>query len=420
MAVEKQLIEILNSKTFHGSEVIPGLLKFIVDKTLDKKALKENHLLLDYFGVEAEQIDNTKARVYSRRLRAKLKVYYASEGIDDLVLIGIPNGQYNAEFSYRSQAQAYKEVILGFHHVDMESPDDIRIALEHFDSAIELEPEYSEGYAGKASALLTMTLHAFREERKALMEQAEAAAAMAVKMNDASWRGHANLGAVFLFRHEWEIADEAFGRAEKLARLEVGNIGAYGPFLVSRGRFDEAVKLAESYVDEGYDDPVLLVRAALYFYVLREFERSAEVLLDAIVLNPHFWRSHLGLVYVYLATREPEKAVSHMLRVGALNGIDLWPGLRIVCLEKAGRWDDAIREFEELKSSAAKAYIQPLQLALGHMALGEIPEAVDFLSKACDEDDPFTAWLHLWPVLDPLKRYPEFRALLRKWRFPVE
>ena len=64
----------------------------------------------------------------------------------------------------KSSLPARKEVKLGFHHVNEETPDHVRQALAHFDKAIELEPDIADAWAGKASAYLTMTLHNYADD----------------------------------------------------------------------------------------------------------------------------------------------------------------------------------------------------------------------------------------------------------------
>jgi hypothetical protein len=63
-------------------------------------------------------------------------------------------------------------------------------------------------------------------------------------------------------------------------------------------------------------------------------------------------------------------------------------------------------------------YVQPLQIALGQMAMGEPLLAIDCLSKGAQGCDPHMLWLHLWPLLDPLRDEAEFKSLLRHLGLP--
>ena len=424
--VENQLKRILDSDVFAGRggfkkvERLAALLNHIVTETLDGRDVTENSLLIDFYKLSSEEltIDNTIARRNAGRLRGRLQDYYATQGLDEPLLIEIPTGQYVAEWEPNPKSPAQKEVRLGLYHVNREAPAHIRQALVHFDKAVALDRDFAEAYAGQAGALLTMTLHAYSEDPTALLDQAEEAAKKALALDEGSWLGHVNLGIVHYFRHDWDSADASFEAARKINSARLDASGGYGPYLLCRGRYKEGLDLAQRYLDEAPDDVVLLRRAALYLYALRYFAEAEEILLRTLQMDQHFWLSHQMLAYVYLARKEPQKALAHMSRVEPLTGMNLWPGLKVLCLEAAGMSKEVEKEFAELWQSSQDHYIQPMQLALGYLAQGNPLEAIAFLSAACEEGDPFTAWLHLWPFLDPLRRFPEFRALLRRWKFP--
>jgi hypothetical protein len=82
--------------------------------------------------------------------------------------------------------------------------------------------------------------------------------------------------------------------------------------------------------------------------------------------------------------------------------------------------DDAMahERLARLIADAERSYVRPLQLALGHMALGEEELAIRNLEAACEEGDPFLAWMHLWPVLDPLRNLNGFRRLIDRMELP--
>jgi len=423
---EKQLERILASDVFAGggkfrkNEELAKLLRHIVMETLAGRTPTDTTLLLDFFKlpVDAVKEKNPIARVAVGRLREKLPVYYATFGIDDPYFLEIPSGQYGARFKSNRLSPAQKDTRLGFFHVDHESPSEIEKALKYFDSAIARDGKLADAFAGKSSALMTRMLHSVNEPPLPLLEAAELAAQTAKEIDKNCWIAHANLGAARLWRHDWVAADAAFKQAEELSPLEIDKIGGYGLFLLSRGRYDEALALANAYIDEGFRDFVRLTRAALYLYALRDYPRTEAVLLMSLERNKFFWRTHLGFAFLYLSTGDPERALSHMSEVRTLSEMDLWPGMAIACLEAAGKLHEAEQRLQELLALSQIRYIQPMQLGLGCMALGRNEEAIGYLRRACDECDPFTAWLHLWPFLDPLRRYPQFRALLQKWDFP--
>jgi len=94
----EHLDKILASKTFAKSEFLKRFLRFVVTKVLrsEEDEIKEYSLATEVFGREDAfdpRID-TIVRVQAHRLRAKLKNYYRTEGLNDQLRIEIPRGSY--------------------------------------------------------------------------------------------------------------------------------------------------------------------------------------------------------------------------------------------------------------------------------------------------------------------------------------
>ncbi len=107
--VRTQLEQILASETFFRSERLSGFLRFVVERTLGGEAatLKEQVLASELYG-RGSNFD-TRAdpvvRVDARRLRDKLREYYAEHPSDPL-LITLPKGAYVPVFEARPAAPA--------------------------------------------------------------------------------------------------------------------------------------------------------------------------------------------------------------------------------------------------------------------------------------------------------------------------
>ena len=422
--VRTQLALILKSKIFGGERnasepTRPAqVLEYIVERTLNNKPLSGNDILRDVFKKSVTKGSND-AKVAANTVRRYLLEYYGSTGVADAVEISIPRGRYKAHFKYSTRSFAQSEIRRGLLLVSLESPALTKDALLHFEAAIKAEPELADAYIGKAAALLTRTLHSFRESPVELFTQAEAAVDKARKLNPKSWGATVQLGAIHLFRHQWKLADREYAVAKASDALALYEQGSYGPYLLSRGHYVEADELIRLYRSEYTNNTTFLRRAALYLYVLRRYDEAEQLSLELIKLPVHLYLSHLNLVFTYLAANEVFAALSHMRFVASHAGFDMWPGLYVLCLAKAGESMAANQQFLKLREAAVDGYIQPMQFALAYLALGQLQECIRQLSDACDQGDPFTAWLHLWPFLDPIRSYPEFQELLRKWKFPA-
>jgi Tol biopolymer transport system component len=99
--VRGQLIKILSSEIFARSERLSAFLEFIVEQTLGGHGdrLKEHVIAVEVYGkgLDFEAAADPIVRVDARRLRDRLREYYASAPHDPVV-ISVPKGSYTARF----------------------------------------------------------------------------------------------------------------------------------------------------------------------------------------------------------------------------------------------------------------------------------------------------------------------------------
>lgn len=106
--VLEQMEKILQSSWFANTERLRDLLKFIVCETLDghTSTLKAFTIAVEVFQRD-ENFDPQRdplIRVHAGNLRKRLEQYYESDGGDDQIVIGVPKGNYHAEFTVRSNS----------------------------------------------------------------------------------------------------------------------------------------------------------------------------------------------------------------------------------------------------------------------------------------------------------------------------
>jgi Tol biopolymer transport system component len=117
-AIRVHLAKILASPRFANSERLTRFLRFSVEEALAGRAenLKEYTLALEVFDKTASHDPGADpiVRVEARRLRARLKEYYETEGLGDPIRIDIPKGAYIPTFQrVAPPALPWRSVALG-------------------------------------------------------------------------------------------------------------------------------------------------------------------------------------------------------------------------------------------------------------------------------------------------------------------
>jgi hypothetical protein len=104
--------KLLESRTFHNTEVLKRLLGYLTRQVLENHAgdLKEYTIGVDAFGKPSDYDPQTDSsvRVQIGKLRQKLDEYYRLEGPDDEILIELPKGRFKLEFRTRVEEPAVR------------------------------------------------------------------------------------------------------------------------------------------------------------------------------------------------------------------------------------------------------------------------------------------------------------------------
>lgn len=218
------LDQVLHSRSFQGSPRHRMLLRHLVSRVLaeDPMALKEHVIAVQVFGRSASDFDgqhDSIVRVEMRRLRARLRKYFSSEGRQSPLFIELPVGSYVPLIADHARAQDHPEAMRraddlverGEHFVRQRlSKDAIEQALERFDAALRESPDHVGALVGIGRAWFNLATGWYRDPRVA-GEHAAEALRRALAIDDKLPVAHALLGAIeSAFEHDWPAARRSF------------------------------------------------------------------------------------------------------------------------------------------------------------------------------------------------------------------
>jgi len=157
-------------------------------------------------------------------------------------------------------------------------------ALEFFDKAIRADPSNAQAYAWKACTLGQGAFRGFIEgDANDIINQGMENISKALEVNENDFECHRMLSAVYLSRHEYQLAEEHGRRAYDMNPNDPRVLAGYGEVLARVGKADEAVELLEKALsldpvpqgqinsDNRYTDLTLA-----YFYS-ENFEKCIEI-----------------------------------------------------------------------------------------------------------------------------------------------
>lgn len=433
--VRKQLERMKGSDALRSAPVQSKLLRFVVQSALKNREIREVDITKVLLPLGHADPEPNNARVTATHLRQTLARYYETAGEEDPVIVELPPGKgYKPVFSYNPRSQAYQAYRRGVAHMRrFLSAEDARLALDSLNEAVRLEPTYALAYATRAEAEFREALYRPDAPPAKWIAIAEKSAREALVWDPKSWRARVVLGAIRCCRFQWKDAKVEFDTALKIAPLETADHFYYGAFLAATGEPEAGLRQANAYWRRHREDPFAGLTAAAFCYLIREskFYSAYHHTQATIRENRSGWIGYSLLACVTIGVASVaggllgSTAESHVDDAHKRLGVEAFPGLGILC--HAQRWADG-QSAQEIRARKARlhqriarleiasreSYVPPLQLALAHMAVDEMEEAISDLRRACDEGDPKMAWLHLLPLFDPLREHEGFRALLKR------
>jgi tetratricopeptide (TPR) repeat protein len=445
--IEQQLERILKSKAFEETSTLGRLLRHLVVCELDGIQAEEYEIGIKVFGKPADWIPmhETAVRQSLANLRKRLAVYFEDEGDDDLVLIDFPKrGGYRPRYKYSLLSDAARRVARATSRLHQTFPnvEACGTIADELEACIREHPSYAPAYALLAEVLILGTLcdETYRFPARESIPRAEWAVAQCTQLNDQLWQAHVTAGALHCCRFAWEKAAKSFETALGLAPDETLAHFWYAAFLLAVGRTQEAKEAVSWRMKTMPQDRFTNVIRPLFLYVMREHKDAYDTLATqsssypAILMNPAYMTGDtlleydnwlVGLLLACLcrelghtraAWRYAEES-SKQSGAGAFSGL-----VALIRCEEARLYPERAEQAQALLERLAdeREWTSPLSFALAHIGQDRIDEAVEKLAEACEEGHPLMVWLHLWPVLGPLRKAEAFRRLLGRLGLPVQ
>ena len=328
--------------------------------------------------------------------------------------------------NYTTNTEAYQLYLKGRYYWNKRTEADIKRSIGYFNQAVALDSTYALAYAGLADAYQVLPSYTDDPPAEETYPKARAAAQKALEIDATLAEPHAALGVV-LHEYEWNFAEseKEFKRAIELNPNYASAHQWYGEYLMSMGRFDEAI--AETKRAQQLDPLSLIINTMVgnAYFTARRYDDAIAQYLKTLEIDPNFSKTYRNLATAYIEKGMYKEAIEANRKRGLLN--DIPPeqvAKRAAALKEAyqklgarGYWQKVF-ELEQEEARKRNTEISQSNLAEFQIRLGNREQALDLLEKAFEKRDPNLAGSKTDPVWDPLRTDPRFQDLLRRIGLP--
>lgn len=313
---------------------------------------------------------------------------------------------------------AYDLYLRGLNFANQRTPPTTRRAIEYFQRATTLDPDYALAWSGLASAYVASPINGDSDPLN-VRPRARAAVAQAVRLGPNLAEAQFALGAEnWLLEWDWPAAEAAFRRAVALDSSNAMAHVTLGHVLSQMGRHADAQPLMRRAREL---DPLYAMPYAMSSQVAfqrGDYPLALEHAGEAIALDPEFWIGHMMRAQVFEQQGHNDRALEELTAAARFSGSNSKAlSLRGYVLAKVGRANEARALMATLETVSRQQYVPPYTFALIHAGLRETDAVFEWLDRAYAARDVHLIYLHVDAKWDSYRDDPRFIALLARCDF---
>jgi len=373
-------------------------------------AATDHHLWAEAYDRDLRDIlilQNEVARAIAQQVQAKLT----------------PEEQARLSTARPVQPEAYELCIKGRYFWAKRTEKSIHRAIECFQRAITLDPSYAAAHSGLADCYssLGFSFDVGSERPGDVQPKARTAAMKALELDDSLADAHNSLAYVMLnYDWDWPGAEVEFKRA---LELNPGNPHAhhwYAHLLLSGGRHSEALAESNRALQLDQLSPIMNVHLGWHYLYSGLYDEAIDQLTNTVELDPNF-----GLTYWYRGLAYEQKgmyedALRELSKAKTLlQAIPIVEGDTAHLHSVSGKKSEAERTLMKLMKESASRYVNPYEIALIYVGLGQREKALVWLDTAFRERSDMLVYLGVDRRLDSIRPDVRFTSLVRRIGIPT-
>jgi len=292
----------------------------------------------------------------------------------------------------------------------------MKTAIEYFDRAIQLQPDYARAWAYLSACFTAMAVQSMLPAEQA-ERKGKAAAKHALTLDPSSAEAMmADAATHLFFDWNWTAAERAIRTAIELSpSCEAHSLFAH--YALARGWGEQAIASQRRALDL---DPISATMNTdlIWAHLLnQDYAKALELGLSAERMKFNFPFTHIYLGQAYLCTGEYGKGITEIERAFGRDDEGEPPNFLAMlgyAYGVAGEKEAARQVFQKMEYVGRRRYVASYDWAVLHAGSAENDAALQRLKQAVDEREPRVIWLKLEPAFESVRNDRRFQGLIRR------
>lgn len=319
-----------------------------------------------------------------------------------------------------NKPDAYKAYLRGRYFWSKFTDSYLLKAVEAFQEAVEIDPDYPLPYIGLADYYVWSAIFGEIPSREGF-SNAQAALHRALEIDDTLGEAYAVLAFTVLFYDwNWPAAEEMVKQALDLNPNHAFAHECYSNFLSSQGRFDEAVAAIKRAEELDPVSPRAILMTSWTLYQARRFPEAIAAARKGNAMQDDFAQGRLHLGNALIETGALDEAVLTLRGSAEAWGRSGMPRYMLAFARARQNDQEAVlRILKKLEQTEREHHMKPYFMAMTHVAAGEYDRAFEWFERAIEERNEWMVWFGVEPKLDAIRSDPRYRRLLEDTNNPL-
>ncbi len=310
--------------------------------------------------------------------------------------------------------EAHDLYLLGRYHWNTLEPGELFKAINYFERAITIAPDYALAYSGLSEAysyLIDLDVAPVAE----MTGKARTAAEKAISLDESLAEAHTSLGLA-LMDGEWDMvaAEREFRRAVQLKPQFAYGVHWLGHFLENKGMVDEGYLQMRQAAAIDPLSRMYQLDLAMCFYKQKQIDQGLAQVQKARELDAKFPFFDMADAIGYAAKKDWPRALESSRKARNLLGpLPFVIAMQAIAEGGSGNRKGASSRVNELTAQSKTGYVPAFALALSSYAAGDKALGYSWLRRAFVERNCALLWLGSSPMFDVVRQDATGAELLK-------
>lgn len=322
------------------------------------------------------------------------------------------NRQQNIEIAQRptQNEEAYEAYLKARYFGRRSEGQSLRKSLELFETAVRLDANFAEGYAGIADVRYRLFMNNFNSSVEDV-EKAKANIQKALSLKSELVEPLLTLGQIqTTYDWDWAKAEETW---KKILEIEPQLAAArmrYGMLLMFLSRFNEAQAQMEEAIRLDPTHPSHYANLGTVYFCRKDFAKAEEFYKKALELDENWVFAHWYLSRMAWLQGRKNESLKYVVSGSRINGQNEFAE-KVEEKSRTQTPEEVTRFIIEEWSKNADSYPSVANRA---MYLGDRETALTYLEKSFTARNPWLVMIAASPEFETLRGEPRFQEILQK------